>query len=158
MAIGDWDNLALSDSTLKGIAPVDLRDPEFGYYDTDAATAEYVAHAKDYIETRLVGSVPHLIVKADGPNEFMDAVTTITEVSGVVQRVLALAFLMHYYAQERFGASDLYDIKREEMKAEFEQAYNALVNYIQLDQDFIDAIEATADADLSQYNDQVYVG
>ena len=47
MAIGDWDNLALSATTLKGLAPVDLRDPEFGYYDTDAATAEYVAQAKD---------------------------------------------------------------------------------------------------------------
>ena len=158
MAIGDWDALSLSATTLKGIAPVDLRDPDFGEFDTDAATSEYVAQAKDYIETRLIGSIPQMIVKTDGPNEFMDAVTTISNVAGVVQRVLALAFLMHYYGQERFSGSDLFDMKREEMKEDFEQAYNALVTYIQLDEDFIDAIEATSDADLSQYNDLPFVG
>ena len=158
MAIGDWDSLALSATTLKGLAPVDRRDPDFGEYDTDAPTSEYVAQAKDYIETRLLGAVPALIVKADGPNEFMDAATTISNVAGVIQRMLGLSFLWHYYGQERFGTSDLFAIKRDEVKMDFDQTLNGFIIYIQQDEDFIDAIEATADADLSKFNDLPFIG
>lgn len=158
MAIGDWDALALSVTTLKGLAPFDLNDPEFEQFDTDVATTEYVAQAKDYIEARLMGAVPGLIVKADGPSEFMDAATTITNVSGVIQRMLGAAFLYHYYGQERFSNADLLATKREEMKEEFDEVFTAFVVYIQLDDDFIDAIEATSDADLSRYNDFPFIG
>jgi len=158
MAIGDWDSLALSSTTLKGLAPVDLRDPDFGEYNSDAATSEYVAQAKDYIETRLLGSVPALIVKADGPNEFMDAATTISNVAGVIQRMLGLSFLWHYYGQERFSSSDLFSIKRDEVKMDFDQTLNSFIIYIQQDADFIDAIESTSSSDLSKFNDLPFVG
>jgi len=158
MAIGDWDALSLSATTLKGLAPRDLLDPDFGEFDTDAATSEYVAQAKDYIEVRLMGAIPAMVVKADGPNEFMDAATTITSVAGPIQRMLGASFLMHYYEQERFSGTDLYSDKLDRIKMSFEEAFTAFVMYIQLDEDFIDAIEATADADLSKFNDLPLVG
>lgn len=154
--MGLWASLTLDATTLKGIAPADLQDPDYGSYDSQRATTDMVQSAKEYIEVRLVGAVPHMIVKSPGPVAFMDAACSISNVANVIQQMLARAFLYTYYGSEHFTVSDVYAFKRDEQMRLFDQSFNAFVNYIKLDDDFIDQLETTADTGMGKYNGVIW--
>jgi len=158
MAAGDWDALALSAATMEGIVSVDFNDPDFDVHDTDLVETNVVAQAKRYITNRLIGALPEMVVRADGPDEFMDAATTISSVDDIIQGMIAWSYLIHFYEQERFSNADLYHDKMMNAKMRFEELFNAFVKYLPKDQDFIDAAEATASADLSRYGDTMFIG
>jgi len=158
MAAGDWDALALADDTLKGMAPVDFMDADHDEFDTDKKTDEYVSAAKRLIETRLMKDLPELVVRAEGPKAFLDAATTITNVAAPIQQMLGWSFLIHYYRQEMFSNTDKFFFLMEESKGSFEVAFTGFASYMQRDEDFLDALEATSSSDLGKFDDPVYVG
>ena len=158
MAAGDWDAVTLADATLKGIVPVDFQDADFGEFDTDLNETNRLAQAKRYIENRLFGALPELVVRADGAEEFMDAAASISSIDNLIQEMLAWSYLLHWYEQERFSGADVYNDKRMLAEHRFEQMFTAFVKYIPKDPNFIDAAEATASTDLSRFSNTVFVG
>jgi len=158
MAAGDWAALTLTDATLKGLAAVDLEDGNFFEFDTDRKQTDMLTAARSYIESRLVGALPELIRSAEGPAAFMDAATTISNVSGLIQQLYGLAFLRVYYRQERYSTSGLFQAKIDEISMDFEDAFTSFVKYMPKDEDFIDALEVTADRDLSRFGKVIWVG
>ena len=158
MAAGDWDALTLSATTLKGIVPVDFLDSDYEEFDTDKVTDDYLLAAKRYIETRLIKDLPEMIVRSDGPAEFMDAATTISNVARLIQEMLAWSFLLHWYGQESFSSIDKYAFSEERARNRFEEAFTAFARYIPADEDFFDALEATSSSDLGKFRHIVFVG
>lgn len=154
--MGAWADLSLDATTLKGMVPKDFLDPDYGTHDTQRATADMVQAAKEYVETRLIAAVPSLIVKSPGPVAFMDAACGISNVANVLQQVLARSFLYTYYGSEQFSNFDVYAFKQTEQMRLFDQAFNAFVTYIQLDEDFLTALETTSDTGLKKYNNVVW--
>lgn len=155
-----WNDLALSATTLQGIAPVDLTDPDFGGHDTARATSAYVTQAKRYIEMRLMREMAYFVEKADGPTEFMDAAIAINKghINSLIQLMLGYAFLFHYYEQEALGVTGSFIDRAELQKHRFEEAFNSFCTYIRLDLDFIEQAETTTDNDLSVNSGTTWVG
>jgi len=156
--MGAWATLSLDDATLKGMAPTDLSDPDFGEHDTDRATTDMVQGAKEYIEVRLMAAIPRLVVKAPGPEAFMDAAVAITNVANPIQQMLGRAFLFLYYGDAQFSNLDVYEFRKQEQKALFEEVFNGFTLYIQSDVDFLEQLEITSDTGLDKYSVPVFVG
>jgi hypothetical protein len=158
--MGAWSSLALSTTTLKGIAPVDLLDPDFEAHDTERTTAERVTQAKRYIQMRLMRDLSGFVERADGPAEFLDAVVTVdkSHLNDLLQMMLGYAFMFHYYEQEAIGSNTIYEDRGGMMRKYFEESLNAFVTYIRLDEDVLEQAESTTDDALSTDSAITWVG
>lgn len=158
--MGSWSSLSLSASTLKGIAPVDLLDPEFESYDTQRITSERVTQAKRYIQMRLMRELPGFIEKADGPEEFLDAVVDVNKahLNDLLQMLLAYSVLFHYFEQEAIATGTAYEDRAGYMRKYFEETLNAFSTYIRLDEDVLDEAETTTENALNVDSAVTWVG
>lgn len=155
--MGAWDDLALDNSTLKGMAPADLQDPDYGEFDTQRKSTDTVQNAKDYIVLRLAGAAPQLMATAPTPEAFMDAAITTGAATDLIQQLLGRAFLYHYYQGERFSNSDVYEFKKQEQKMLLDEALQAVTAYLLADEDFLTQLETTSETGLDKYNDVIFV-
>jgi hypothetical protein len=158
--MGAWADLTLAAATLKGLAPVDLLDPDSGLVDTARATTEMVAQAKRHVQTRITAELPRMVNDADGPIEFLDAASGLakTHIDDLLQEMLGYAFLMLYYEQEGLSRQGVYSQKAELAAHRFEGAFHAFSRVIVLDEDFITASEATTDNWMNKYSHPIFIG
>lgn len=154
--MGSWADLILDNSTLDGMAPADLSDPEFGEFDTQRKSTDRVDNAKDYIKLRLAGAMPELMATAPSPEAFMDAAVDTQNAVDLLQQLLGRAFLFFYYGDERFSSLDIYEFKRQEQKMLFDEAFNAVVNFLLADEDFLLQLETTSETGLDKYGHIIY--
>ena len=159
MAAGSWIALTISNNFLKGVASADFGDAEYQEFDTDRKTTNHELAARRYIETRLTAMMPDLMIKADGPEEFMDAAIGLNNATDrLIEEMYGWGYLAHYYEQERLSNTGVYNDKMERAENRFEMALAAFAGYVKKNSDFIDALEATVDDDLTDYSDIVWVG
>jgi len=159
--MGAWADLTLASATMKGIAPVDLMNPDTGVYDSSRVSTDYLAAAKRYIQTRLTKDLPTFISEADGAEEFMDAAVTIAKshINDLIQEMLAHAFLIRYYKQEATGRNNLFVERGIMAQEDFDMAIQAFIQIIRLDADFLTQAQSTTDSTtLSQHGVPVFIG
>lgn len=156
--MGAWSDLSLTQATLMGIAPVDLINPDTATYDSTRLTANYENAAKREVEAHIVKAMPRLVALTDGPETFLDDAADVTNISNLLQDVLAYAFLKLYYAQERYSDTDLYDAKHKEAKESFVTRVQALTEYLLADEDFITALEGSSGEQVDKWEGVVWIG
>lgn len=159
--MGAWDSLTLASSTMKGIAPVDLMDPDTGIFDPDRLTTDYVSAAKRYIQTRLMKEMPTFISEADGPEEFLDAAVTINKahINDLLQEVLAHAFLFLYYDQEMVARNSTFSDRSSIARDRFNEAFQALTQMLRLDAEFLAQSQSTTDStNLARHAVPIFIG
>lgn len=151
--MGSWANLSLAAATLKGMAPVDMRDGDFGTFDTDVINTDILNEAKAYIEIRVTERDPLLADRADGPAEFMDAAVDInkTHVNSFIQRMLGYKYTQMFYETQAMGTRGIYDVQAERFEHRFNEVFSAFMGYILHDKDFFDQLETTIDDDIDSF-------
>jgi len=155
--MAEWDDLALDDATLMGIAPGEFADMDQpSIIDSDKVTTNMTNAAKRYVKGRLTSALPSLVAKLSGPEVFLDKLIVHTDAE-LIQDVIGYAFLMRYYSDERLSDVGLTEVKRREAGVMFEDAFLAVKSSAQFNSDFIDAIEGSADEDLEDYRNPVYI-
>jgi len=151
--MGSWADLAIEDATLKGVIPIDMRDGDFGTFDTTVKTADRVNNVKRYVEMRVIQRNPLFSERADGPEEFMDAAIDINKahVNKLIQSMLGFKFAQDFYETEALGTGS-YHIEKAAMNGyRFNEAFDAFMGYIVNDSDFFDQLETTTDSNISPF-------
>lgn len=158
--MGSWANLTLDDDVMDGIAPVDLRDREFGKYDTDAISTNVQNEAKGYIEMDLYDRFPEMIRDADGPGEYLDAALDInkTDITNLINRTLGYCTMWQYYEQQALSPNSIQIDRSLMMEKKYQKALSALVKQLRIDEDFVDQIESTVDDDMDKHSAPTWVG
>lgn len=158
--MGSWANLTLDSSVMDGIAPVDLRDRQFDTYDTDAISTNVFNEAKGYMEMRAMRDHPEMMRDADGPQEYFDAALDINKahITSLVKRTLGYCTMWQYYGQQALSPNSIHIDRSVMMKQRFEEAFDALIRQLRIDEDFVDQLETTVDDDMDQYVSRTWVG
>lgn len=145
--MGSWADLTLSTSTLKGIAPVDMIDGDFGVFDSDVITTDKLDEVKRYIEIRIISKDPLLADRADGPEEFMDAAIDINKphVNKLIQAMLGYRFVQLFYETQAMGSRGVFNERGELFEHRFNEPFFAFMGYILRDKDFFDQLDTTTD-------------
>lgn len=151
--MGSWANLTLADATLKGIVPIDMRDGDFGTFDTDINEANRLAEVKRYIEMRVTSRDPLFADRADGPEEFMDAAVDIGKghVNSLIQAMLGHKYAQYFYETEALGGQSYHVEKAAMQEYRFNEVFDAFMAYIVNDSDFFDQLETTTDDDITPF-------
>jgi len=158
--MGSWADLTLDNDVMDGIAPVDLRDPNFDSYDTDAISANMRDEAKGYIEMKSMREFPEMMRDADGPGEFFDAAIDVgkTHLTGAVNRTLGYCVMWQYYEQQALASNSMLVNRSAMMYDRFEMAFNALIKQLRIDSDFLTQLETTVDDDMDTHSQDTWVG
>lgn len=151
--MGSWADLTLADATLKGIAPVDMIDGNFGIFDTDINETNRLNEAKQYIEMRIVSNDALFAERADGPQEIMDAAIDInkTYIDNLIQRMIGYKYVQAFYETEAMGGNSLFLTRAEMMEFRFNETFTALMRVLMRDPDFFDQLDGTTDEDLAAF-------
>lgn len=136
-----------------------MQDPDFGIFDSDLIEDNRLNEVKEYIELRIMGRNALFADRADGPEEFMDAAIDISKghVDSAIQRMVGYLYTSNFYENESLSASGLFVDRAEKFMAKFEEAFDALMKYLQRDPDFIDQLETTTDHDLGPFTQTSWV-
>ena len=158
--MGFWANLTLDADVMDGIAPIDLRDPDFDTYDTDAISTNVANEAKGYIEMKLFREFPEMIRDADGPQEFLDAALDIakTPITSLVKRTWGYCVMWQYYEANAMSNTSIQIDSSGWMREKFDMAFHALVQQLRIDPDFITQLETTVDDDMGKYKPRTFMG
>ena len=158
--MGSWADLTLDNDVMDGIAPVDLRDADFGTYDTDAISANRLGEAKGYIELKAMREYPEMMRDSDGPQEYFDAALDVakTHLTSALNRTLGYCIMWQYYEQEALSANTIMIDRSEMMMDRFSMAFHALMQALRIDEDFIDQLETTVDDDMDRHSSRTWVG
>ena len=154
--MGAWSDLVLADTTLAGLAGVDMMDSD-GVFDATKKVTEVTNAAKRYIETRLIRTMPDFVARVEGSAVFLDAVAGEDEIDNLMQEVLGWAYLIRWYKQEAFTTADQFHQKMTAAIEEFNVAFDALVSYLRHDDEFITALESDSAKSLKQYNAPIHI-
>lgn len=158
--MGAWTSLTLDSSVMEGIAPIDLRDSDFGTYDTDAISTNVANEAKGYIEMKLIREYPEMIRDADGPIEYLDAALDIakTHITSLVKRTWGYCVMWQYYEANAMSNTSIQIDRSGWMREKFDMAFHALVQQLRIDPDFIEQLEGTVDDDMSKHKSRTFMG
>lgn len=158
--MGSWTSLTLDNSVMDGIAPIDLRDPDFGTYDTDAISTNVANEAKGYMEMKLIREYPEMIRDSDGPIEYLDAALDIakTHITNLVKRTWGYCVMWQYYDANAMSNASIQVDRSGQMREKFEMAFGALIQQLRIDSDFITQLEGTIDDDMSKHKSRTFVG
>jgi hypothetical protein len=158
--MGSWTDLTLNNDVMDGIAPIDLRDPDFDVYDTDAISTNVANEAKGFIEMRLSNEFPDMINDADGPIEFLDAALDISKahVTNLVNRTVGYCAMWQFYETQAMSNSSIQINRAGWMRERFDMAFHALVHQLRIDSDFVTQLETTVDDSMGRHSAPTFMG
>lgn len=127
-----WFNVTLDRATLEGRAFRVFYDASLDDFDESRITAEKIAAAKQRVKMLIASKLGSFVVKAGGVTEYLDTVSTTTDLDEFVQAMLGYAFLEQYLRDERWTDRDKFftDMESVEMKLkESVEAFAAVAPY-----------------------------
>lgn len=153
--MGAWSDLALANDTLKGVAPVDMVDGDFGSFDTDVQTDELLAEVKRQIEIDVIARDPLFADRADGPIEFMDAAVNVGKghVDSLIQSMLGYKFTQLFYETQAMSGRGIYTDRAELFEHRYRATFIAFMGYIVRDKDFFRQLQSTVDDEIGSFRD-----
>lgn len=157
--MGSWADLTLDNDVMDGIAPIDLRDPDFDTYDTDAISANVRDEAKGYIELKMMREYPEMMRDADGPGEYLDAAIDIakTHFTSAINRTLGYCVMWRHYETNALSQNTMMIDRSDIMRDNFEMAFHGLIQGLRIDSDFITQLETTVDDDMDRHASRTWI-